>query len=118
MKASDESYRLCSHLKDLDGQQITTASFVSALHMHLEQARIRMNELEAERHTSKRKVDHFLRKLAEEKASWRSREHDKIRAIIDGMKDDLNRERKNQQQMVIVNSKLVNELVEAKLSTK
>ncbi|OVA06596.1 hypothetical protein BVC80_9009g1 [Macleaya cordata] len=117
-KTSDEVYRFYGQMKLLEDQQIANVSVVSALQAELEQARTRIDELENERRSSKKKLEHFLRKLADEKASWRSREHEKIRAIIDDVKADLNRERKNRQRMEIVNSKLVNELAEVKLSTK
>ncbi|KAG1365330.1 hypothetical protein COCNU_12G003300 [Cocos nucifera] len=117
-KASDELYRFCGHLNILEDNQMTTVSVVSTLQAELKQARDCISELETEHQLAKKKLDHFSRKLAEEKALWRSREHEKVRAIIDGMKDDLNRERKNRQRMEIVNSKLVNELAEAKLSVK
>ncbi|XP_058094218.1 uncharacterized protein LOC131240159 [Magnolia sinica] len=117
-KTSDDVYRFYGHLKFLEDQQITTVSVISTLQTELEQSRTRIHELETERRSSKKKLDHFLRKLAEERATWRSREHEKIRAIIDDVKDDLNRERKNRQRMEIVNSKLVTELNEAKLSAK
>ncbi|KAG1347353.1 hypothetical protein COCNU_06G011820 [Cocos nucifera] len=117
-KASDEVYRFYDHQKLLEDQQLTTVSVVSAHQAELEQAHNRISELEAERRSAKKKLDHFLRKLAEEKASWRKREHEKIRAVMDAMKDELNRERKNRQRMEIMNSKLVNELAEAKLSAK
>ncbi|XP_010923894.1 uncharacterized protein [Elaeis guineensis] len=117
-KASDGVSRFYGHLKLLEDQQVTTVSVVSALQAALEQARNCIIELEAEKRSAKKKLDHFLRKLAEEKASWRKREHEKIRAVMDAMKDDLNRERKNGQRMEIMSSKLVNELAEAKLSAK
>ncbi|XP_008806402.2 uncharacterized protein LOC103719104 [Phoenix dactylifera] len=117
-KTSDEVYRFYGNLMLLEDQQVTTVSVVSALQAALEQARSHIIELEAEKRSAKKKLDHFLRKLAEEKASWRKREHEKIRAVMDAMKDDLNRERKNGQRMEIMNSKLVNELAEAKLSAK
>ncbi|XP_038971847.1 uncharacterized protein LOC120104580 [Phoenix dactylifera] len=117
-KASDELYRFCGHLNLLEGNQVTAVSVVSTLRAELKQAYDRISELETERQSAKKKLDHFLSKLAEEKALWRSREHEKARAIIDGMKDDFNREKKNRQRMEIVNSRLVDELAEAKLSVK
>ncbi|KAL2944589.1 hypothetical protein RDABS01_032936 [Bienertia sinuspersici] len=91
---------------------------VSALEKELEQARTRIEELEGERRSSKKKLEHFLKKLSEERATWRSREHEKVRAIIDDVKADLSRERKNRQRLEVVNSKLVNEMAEVKLSAK
>ncbi|GAA0138726.1 hypothetical protein LIER_00417 [Lithospermum erythrorhizon] len=99
-------------------QQGSVAATMSSLESELEQARAHIQELETEHRSSKKKMEHFLRKLSEERAAWRSREHEKIRAIIDDMKSDLTRERKNRQRLEIVNSKLVNELTDTKLSAK
>ncbi|KAG9454046.1 hypothetical protein H6P81_006950 [Aristolochia fimbriata] len=117
-KTPENMLRFYGQLKLLEDQQISTISVVSTLQAELEQARTRIHELETERRTSKKKLDHFLKKLSEERTVWRSREHEKVRAVIEDVKDDLNRERKNRQRMEIMNSKLVNELAEAKLSAK
>lgn len=117
LKTSDEVCQIYNQMKRLD-EQVRAVSMVSALEAELEQARIRIQELETERRSSKKKLEHFLRKVNEEKASWRSREHEKIRVFIDDMKGDLNRERKNRQRIEILNSKLVNELADAKLLAK
>ncbi|OVA10545.1 hypothetical protein BVC80_8987g17 [Macleaya cordata] len=117
-KTSDEVYRFYGQVKLLEDRQTATISVVSSLQSELEQARSRIHELEMERQSSKKQYDHFLRNLKEEKASWRSREHEKVRAIIDDVKDELNREKKNRQRMEIVNSKLVNELANTKRSAK
>ncbi|XP_072986183.1 uncharacterized protein [Typha latifolia] len=117
-RTSNEVCQIYGHCKVLEDQKHMMISFDSSLQPQLEQARSRIRELEDERRSAKKKLDHFLRKLAEEKASWRSREHEKIRNVIDAIKQDLNRERKNRQRLEIVNSKLVNELAEAKLSAK
>lgn len=116
-KTSDEVRQIYSHMKLLD-EQLSAVSMVSALEAELERARAYIQELETERRSSKKKLEHFLKKVSEEKASWRSREHEKIRAFIDDLKSELSRERKNRQRIEIVNSKLVNELADAKLSAK
>ncbi|KAK1391845.1 Actin cytoskeleton-regulatory complex pan-like protein [Heracleum sosnowskyi] len=116
-KASDEVQSIYSHSKPIH-EQVGAVSMVSALELELEQARGRIHELETERRSSKKKIEQFLKKLSEERAVWRSREHEKIRAIIDDIKADLNRERKNRQRTEIVNSKLVSELGDSKISAK
>ncbi|XP_077221049.1 uncharacterized protein LOC143854827 [Tasmannia lanceolata] len=113
----DSANRFYGHLKPLEDQQITTVLVVSALQAELKQARTRIRELERE-HQSSKKLKSFSRKFAEEKASWQSREHEKVRAIINDAKDALNRERKNCQRMEIVNSKLATDLAKANLSAK
>ncbi|KAM0908913.1 hypothetical protein ACQ4PT_015148 [Festuca glaucescens] len=101
-----------------DQYPVTADAEVSALKAELMQARSRIHELEAESRSAKKKLDHMLRGLSEEKASWRSREHDKVRDIFDGVKEGLNRERKNRQRAELMNSKLVSELSELKLVAK
>ncbi|CAN0901028.1 Uncharacterized protein At5g41620 [Linum grandiflorum] len=113
----DEVQQIYGHMKHPD-QQVTAVSMVSALETEVEQARARIQELETERRSSKKKLEHFLKKVSEERAAWRSREHEKVRAFIDDVKTDLSRERKNRQRLEIVNSKLVNELSDAKMSVK
>ncbi|RZB67090.1 hypothetical protein D0Y65_037467 [Glycine soja] len=116
-KTSEGAQHIYSHMKHLD-QKASAVSVVSALGAELEQARTRIQELETEHHSSKKKLEHFLKKVSEERAQWRSKEHEKIRAYIDDIKAELNRERKNRQRIEIVNSRLVNELADVKLSAK
>ncbi|XP_061342258.1 uncharacterized protein LOC133288499 [Gastrolobium bilobum] len=117
LKTSDEAHHIYSHMKLLD-KKVSAVSVVSALEAELEQARAQIQELETEHRSSKRNLEHFLKKVNEERAQWRSREHEKIRAYIDDIKTELNRERKSRQKVEIVNSRLVNELADAKLSAK
>ncbi|KAD4386024.1 hypothetical protein E3N88_26193 [Mikania micrantha] len=113
-KASKDVKQMYDESKLLEEQ----AGMVLVLESKLESARARIHDLETERRASKKKLEQFLKKLNEERATWRSREHEKIRAVIDDMKTELTRERKTRQRMEIVNSKLVNELADAKLSAK
>lgn len=105
------SFQLCN-------QNQNAVSKVSILQSELEQAQRRIEELELEQKSSKKKLKQFLLKLSEERAAWRSREHEKVRAIISDIKTDLIRERKNCQRLEVVNSKLVNELADVKLAMK
>ncbi|KAH0454587.1 hypothetical protein IEQ34_016511 [Dendrobium chrysotoxum] len=114
---SRDAFHLYDNRKPLEDQKTNKFSMVSALRSELELARSKVSELEVERESAKKKLDHFMRKI-EEKAVWRRREHEKIRSVIDAMKENLNRERKNAQRLEIMNAKLVNELAEAKLSAK
>lgn len=118
LKAPREEYKVYRHrLKPLD-RQVGAAFVISSLESELEQARARIQALESEQRHSKKKIEHFLKKLSEEKAVWRRREHEKIRAFIDDIKSELNRERKSRQSLLIVNSKLVDDLTEAKSAAK
>ncbi|GMH25507.1 hypothetical protein Nepgr_027350 [Nepenthes gracilis] len=97
--------------------KLNASSMVSALQAELDQARERIKELEAERKSSKNKLVHFLRKLSEERTASRSREQE-VRVIMDTVKADLKKEKKNRKRLEIVNSKLATELTEANSSLK
>jgi DNA repair exonuclease SbcCD ATPase subunit len=113
---SHDAYLIASQLNLLDEQQDTR--YVSNLQMELQQAHNRVSELESERRAAKKKLDHMFKKLAEEKAAWRNREHEKVRAILEDMKADLDHEKKNRRRLEMINLKLVNELKETKISAK
>ncbi|KAJ6770260.1 ACTIN CYTOSKELETON-REGULATORY COMPLEX PAN-LIKE PROTEIN [Salix purpurea] len=117
LERSDELQQSYSQLKCLD-QQVSAVSVVSALEAELEQARACIQELEIERQSSKKKVEHFLKKVSEKRAAWRSREHEKIHASFSDIKSDLSREKKNRRSLESVNSKLVSDLANAKVSAK
>ncbi|RRT81672.1 hypothetical protein B296_00000086, partial [Ensete ventricosum] len=115
---SEEVYRFYNHLKVVEDQDVNTVSIVSSLRTKLEKAQAHISELETERRSAKKKLDQFLKILADEKASWWSRVHEKVWAIIEAMKADFDRERKRRRRIEIVHTKLVNELAETKLAAK
>lgn len=96
--------------------QVKTVSFVSALQAELVQARLYIHNLEYEVRSSRKRVKYLARKLGVERTLQQNKEHDKIFALIDDLKVQLSRERKKLQKMDVINSQLVNELAEAKLS--
>ncbi|KAL6553401.1 hypothetical protein OROGR_007243 [Orobanche gracilis] len=116
-RMSNETNQMFDQPKYLE-HRANSSTVISALEAELDRARARIDELEIERKSSKKKLEQFLRKLSEERAAWRSREHEKVRAIIDDLKSDLSREKKNRKRIEVVNSNLVNELADVKVSVK
>ncbi|XP_038897756.1 uncharacterized protein LOC120085688 [Benincasa hispida] len=116
-KISDERGHIYNQRELLD-QQVSLVSVISSLEAELKQARVRILELETERHVSKKKLESFLRKVDEEKAVWRMREHEKVRVFIESIRTELNHERKNRRRVEHFNSKLVRELADAKSLVK
>ncbi|TXG47038.1 hypothetical protein EZV62_026332 [Acer yangbiense] len=116
-KKSTEAYFFYTHMKLLE-DQVTTVSVVSALQAELMQAQLRILQLEDEHQYSKKKFEHLMRKLGEERKSRQSREHSKMSAVIDGFKDELSKERKIRKKIEILNSKLVKKLADGESATK
>uniref|UniRef100_A0A804QYQ5 Myosin heavy chain-related n=1 Tax=Zea mays TaxID=4577 RepID=A0A804QYQ5_MAIZE len=81
-------------------------------------AQDRIHELEAECRSTKKQLDHLAKNISEEKASLKSREHDKFHHILDAVKEELNRERKQRHRAEMMNSKLLNDLSEMELAAK
>ncbi|KAK0602676.1 hypothetical protein LWI29_035875 [Acer saccharum] len=119
LKTSDEVCQIYSNIKHID-QQVSAVSMVVALEADLEQARARIQELETDRRSSKKKLEYFLKKVSEEKAAWQSREHEKIRAFIDDLKadkryrQDYDKERKARELIEEVCDELAKEIGEDK----
>ncbi|KAF3625151.1 putative peroxidase 42-like [Capsicum annuum] len=99
-------------------QHTATTSLAPALQVELVRARICIEELESERRRLGKKFKHFVRNLNEERTSWMRKECQKMHAVVDGLKDDLRRERRNCKQLDIINSKLLVGLADSKLSSR
>ncbi|KAK8942562.1 hypothetical protein KSP39_PZI009384 [Platanthera zijinensis] len=118
LKINRNAANLYDNPKYPENQKVNSFYIVSALRTELELASSRVSELESERKSSKKKLDCFMRRIEEEKVSWRRKEHAKIKSIVEAMKFELNGERKRTQRLKKMNSKLLNELRAAKLSAK
>ncbi|EOA30026.1 hypothetical protein CARUB_v10013128mg [Capsella rubella] len=117
LNTRDGVHQIYSNVEQIN-QKVDAISLASSVELKLEEARACIENLESEKRSQKKKLEQFLRKVSEERAAWRSREHEKVRAIIDEMKADMNRERKNSHRIEILNQKLVNELADSKLAVK
>ncbi|CAK7351195.1 unnamed protein product [Dovyalis caffra] len=115
-RISNDICCLCSHPKLLENRVAIVST--SAMQAELVQARLCIHDLEAECQSSKKKVNHLVKKMGEERTSWQSSEHEKIRAVINDFDNQLRRERKKGKTLEILNSKLVNELTNVKSCAK
>lgn len=115
---SGEVYQFYGRMKLLEDQADASTSVVSDLKAALVRAQTRIRELEFGERSYKKKVKHLLRKVEDERISGQSKEQRRIYSVVDGLMDELGRERKCCQRMEILNSKLVSELANAKLSAK
>lgn len=96
------------------GSQFASLSVVSALQAELAQARVWIHGLEDELRSSKKKFEHLLGKLGDERNSWQGK-YNKMGASIDSLKDEPNVRRKSREKIDIMNSKLIKELADSKV---
>lgn len=118
VKASDDVYHVLDREKLLSKKRGTSVSVISALQAELLQARCRIRMLEAKKQSLRKKVKHLLNKLEDERISSPRRERLKNYAATDELRDELIKERKSRQMMEILNTKLVNQLANVKLSAE
>ncbi|XP_038712722.1 uncharacterized protein LOC120006665 isoform X2 [Tripterygium wilfordii] len=105
-------------LRKLVEEQASNSSVIYAVQAKLLQAHLCIRKLEAERQSSNKKVQRLLKKLGEERSSFQKEERLKIHAVVDDLKHELRKERKKCQRMGFLNSQLVNELANIKLTAK
>lgn len=118
-KPSDDVYYIFSHQKLLTKKQSTSASIISALQVELSQSRTRIHELEAKKLSLRKKVKLLLIKLQEERMiPWERIEQRENRASIEDLTGELIRERRSRRRMEILNTKLLKELANVKLSAE
>lgn len=117
-KASDGVYFVCSHLKLPMNQRVTARPIVSTLQAELLRERSQVHRLEAKWLSYKKKMRRFLRKLEDERILLKIRENKKINAARYRLRHELDKERISCHRMEILNTSLINQLTEAKLSAQ
>lgn len=97
-------------------QPSSTLSLISALHSELERARLQVNQSIHEQRSEKNDINYLIKCFAEEKASWKDKEHLAVEAAIGSVARELEAERKLRRRLESLNSKLGKELAEIKAS--
>ncbi|PAN09179.1 hypothetical protein PAHAL_2G001900 [Panicum hallii] len=96
----------------------SSSPLVLLMEAELEKARGHISELEEERRVMTKRLERFLRDLAEDKASWKARVRDKARHAVAALKEELSAERAHRRQLEQANAKLMRDLAEARSSAK
>nr|CAB3451638.1 unnamed protein product [Digitaria exilis] len=84
----------------------------------LEKGRAHIGELEDERRVLTKRLERFLRKVAEEKAAWKARVRDKARHAVATLREELGAERAHRRELEQANAKLMRELAEARSAAR
>ncbi|KAG0541274.1 hypothetical protein BDA96_02G002100, partial [Sorghum bicolor] len=84
----------------------------------LEKARGHVRDLEDERRVMTKRLERFLRRLADDKAAWKARVRDKARHAVAALRDELGAERRHRRQLEQANARLLRDLADARASAK
>lgn len=98
-----------------DNKPSSSVSLISALHAELERARLQVNQFAHEQRSDQNEIHYILQCFAEEKAAWKNREKESIRAAIESVVGELEIERKLRRRIESLNKKLGKELGETKM---
>lgn len=116
LTTSKELLKILNRIWGLEEQHSSSMSLVSALHVELERAREQVDRLIQEQRSAKDEINYLMKKFKEEKATWKSKEQERIQAAVQSIAEDLEVERKLRRRTEGVNAKLSRELAETKAS--
>lgn len=113
---STELLKILNRIWSLEEQHSSSLSLVSSLRSELDHARDRVQELMQDQKVDRQQIDSLMKRVGEEKTIWRSKEQEKIRAVVQLARDELEDERKLRRRLESLNKKLARELEETKVS--
>ncbi|KAF8364875.1 hypothetical protein HHK36_033142 [Tetracentron sinense] len=116
LTTSKELLKILNRVWGLEEQNSSSMSLVSALRVELERARMQVDQLIQEQRSDRNEINYLMKRFAEEKAAWKSKEQEKIQAAIESIAGDLAVERKLRRRTESLNKKLGRELAETKTS--
>lgn len=116
LKTSTELLKVLNRIWSLEEQHSTNISLIRAMKKELDQARIRIKELIRDQQVDRREIDELMKQIAEDKLGRKSKEHDRINAAMQSVREELEDERKLRKRSESLHRKLARELYEVKAS--
>ncbi|XP_065629105.1 uncharacterized protein LOC111993924 [Quercus suber] len=116
LTTSKELVKVLGHVWGIQEQNSSSKSVLSALHAELDQARNQVDQLIREQRSNRNEIEHIMRHFAEEKASWKIKEREKIHNALACIAEELEVEKKLRRQTERLNKKLGKELANTKSS--
>ncbi|XP_021887811.1 uncharacterized protein At5g41620 [Carica papaya] len=116
LKTSTELLKVLNRIWSLEEQHASNMSLVKALKMELDHCQARIKELLREKQKDRQGMDDLMQQVAEEKVVRKNKELDRIKAVIESMRDELEDERRLRRHSENLHRKLARELSETKAS--
>lgn len=116
LKTSTELLKVLNRIWSLEEQHASNISLIRALKSELDHARIRVKELLRDRQADRQEIDDLMKQIAEDKLVRKSKEHDRLHAAVQSVRDELEDERKLRKRSESIHRKLARELSEVKSS--
>ncbi|CAL9058618.1 uncharacterized protein At5g41620-like isoform X1 [Musa acuminata AAA Group] len=114
LRTSTELLKVLNHIWSLEEHNESNASLVKALKGELEHARAQIQELMQEQHAYRGEMDHLMKQVTEDKIIRKEKEQQRIKAVVQSIRDELEDERRLRKRSESLHRKLGKELSEAK----
>ncbi|XP_062082543.1 uncharacterized protein At5g41620-like isoform X2 [Humulus lupulus] len=116
LATSKELVKLLNHVCGLEEQRSLSTSLFSALRFELDRALIHVDRFIREQRSNRGEIELLMKQFAEEKATWRSKERERIREAMSCVAEELKAEKKLRRQTERLNKKIGCELADAKVA--
>ncbi|KAI6669781.1 hypothetical protein NL676_004666 [Syzygium grande] len=116
LTTSKELLKVIFRVGGFEKQHKPIVALVSALGIELDRSIIQVEQLIHEERSHSHQIDFLMKRFAEEKASWRRKERERIRSAISHMAEEVDVEKKLRRQTERLNKKLGQELARMKSS--
>ncbi|XP_021890957.1 uncharacterized protein At5g41620, partial [Carica papaya] len=116
LKTSTELLKVLNRIWSLEEQHSSNISLIKALKTELDHARVRIKELLQDQQADRHEIDDLMKQIAEDKVVRKTKEHDRIQAAMQSVRDELEDERKLRKRSESLHRKLARELSEVKSS--
>ncbi|KAF3792810.1 Uncharacterized protein EJ110_NYTH10764 [Nymphaea thermarum] len=116
LKTSTELLKVLNRIWILEEQQTSNASIIKTLKLERDHARAQVHELIQVQQEDRQEIDELMKQYAEDKLMRKNREHERIKAAVQSIREELDNERRLRRRSESLHRKLVREVADMKLA--
>ncbi|KAE8697255.1 GDSL esterase/lipase [Hibiscus syriacus] len=116
LKTSTELLKVLNRIWSLEEQHVSNMSLVNDLKMELGHSRGRIKELLREQQTERQEMNNLMKQVTEDKFIRKNKEQDKVKAVVQLVRDELENEMRLRKRSESMHLKLARELSEVRSS--
>lgn len=115
-RTTTELLKILNRIWSLEEQHASNISAVKALKMELDHSQAQMKELQREKQMNRQEMKNLMKQMTVDKLFRKTKEHDRIKAAVQSIKEELEDERRLRKHSESLHRKLARELSEVKSS--
>ncbi|ERN06349.1 hypothetical protein AMTRI_Chr06g191460 [Amborella trichopoda] len=110
LTTSKELLKILNRIWGMEEQHSSHIALVSALRAELDRAKSQLDQLMQDHRSDRHEIDYLMKRFADEKAMWKSREQERIRAAVQALTEELDAEKRLRRRAESLNKKLSREI--------